>query len=301
VVCKVSRYGDASAPTTYARSATAAASGADISVVDETISTKSASINDTKPKSREVRHFSAVSCMAVRPASVVAGHYPPTSANGRASGVDEDGGESKGDDGADGERSSYRSGALSKAPLLLVGRFNGSVDLFHLDSDAPLQTWELSAFSDAGGRNAKTVKKDANKVVLLQWCATRPAVFFATDAAGNVYHFDLHVNAATPVGVETVGVTAALTPRTIAVSQPRPGTGNYFVSLVVPAKRAGEGDALSVRRGNSQVTKSTVERYNAEEARLYETLFQFSAVKASAPTVAFVPAGAAEDAGMGRK
>jgi hypothetical protein len=294
VVCKVSRYGDASAPTTYAR--TTAAGSADICVVDETISTKSASISDTKPKSREVRHFAAVSCMAVRPASVVAGHFSSAS---RASG--EEGGESKGSDGASGEGSSYRAGALSKAPLLLVGRFDGSVDLFHMESDAPLQSWELSAFSDAGGRNAKNAKKDSNKVVLLQWCATRPAVFFATDAAGNVYHFDLHANAAAPVGVETVGVTAALTPRTVAVSQPRPGTGNYYVSLVVPAKRAGEGDALSVRRGNSQVTKSTVERYNSEEVRLYEMLFQFSSVKAAAHSVAFVPPGMGEDSGMGRK
>lgn len=144
--------------------------------------------------------------------------------------------------------------------------------------------------------------KQSQRVVLLQWCTTRPGVFFACDAGGNVFHFDLLTTSAAPVTVETLGVSSterATSGRTVALSPPRALTGGFYASTILPAQRMGEGDSLQVRRGNAQVTKSSAEKYDTEEATLYEALFRLSAQRAAGTTVLCVPPGMAVRNGNG--
>jgi hypothetical protein len=154
-VCKVSRYGDSAAPTKYQRAHPA---DSEICIVDESLAPRGASINDAKPKPREVRHFAAVSCMSVR-AAPVGLPAPPMSApaqvaeskhaeSSESNGHAADG--SLGDSAsAAGNRGGYaRAAMLPRAPLILVGRVDGSVDLFHMDDAAPVQSWDLTAFTN---------------------------------------------------------------------------------------------------------------------------------------------------------
>jgi hypothetical protein len=151
----VSRYGDSAAPTKYQRAHPA---DSEICIVDESLAPRGASINDAKPKPREVRHFAAVSCMSVRaapvglpappmsaPAQVAESKYAESSEpNGHV--VD---GSLSDNPGAAGNRSGYaRATMLPRAPLILVGRVDGSVDLFHMDDAAPVQSWDLTAFTN---------------------------------------------------------------------------------------------------------------------------------------------------------
>jgi hypothetical protein len=142
---------------------------------------------------------------------------------------------------------------------------------------------------------SKGAKKPDSRVVLLQWCATRPGVFFACDALGNVFHFDLLASPTAPVTVEALGLNntgeRTVSGRNVAFSTPRALTGGFYASAVQFAQRPGEGDVLQVRRGNPQVGKSGAERYDTEEAALYEALFRLSASRAVATSVLCVPPG----------
>lgn len=137
-VRKVSRYGGSAAPTVYTRVRTPAS---EVCIVDETLAPRSASINEAKPKPREVRHFAAVSCMTVRAAPVGLPPAPTTTA-GRY-GAEE---RAESNEGG-GWGYSSRAAMLPRAPLILVGRVDGTVDLFHMDDAAPVQTWDLTAFT----------------------------------------------------------------------------------------------------------------------------------------------------------
>jgi hypothetical protein len=154
-VCKVSRYGDSAAPTKYQRARPA---DSEICIADESLAPRGASINDAKPKPREVRHFAAVSCMSVRAAPV--GLPPPpvpapaqVAESKHAESSEPNGHHADGSLGgsagvAGGNRGGYaRAATLPRAPLILVGRVDGSVDLFHMDDAAPVQSWDLTAFT----------------------------------------------------------------------------------------------------------------------------------------------------------
>ena len=70
--------------------------------------------------------------------------------------------------------SSYHSGALVRSPLLLVGHVDGSVDLFHMESESPVQSWNLPSFSKSSSGNSGRSGKDkmGDKIVFLQGCST---------------------------------------------------------------------------------------------------------------------------------
>lgn len=181
------------------------------------------------------------------------------------------------------------------APLLLVGHHDGTVDLFALDCPTPLQSWDLPSFvgSVGGGKGKSTgggsgsMHKGDRKcsVVKLQWCSTRPSVFFAADQAGNVYHFDLHTQPNMPLSVESVDVTDKLSSGSIDVSHPRIGTGVYYVGVV---RNNSASDCISVRRGNTQITKVSDVQSDAENAALLQSLHRLSANRLHNNTVSYV-------------
>ena len=93
-------------------------------------------------------------------------------------------------------------GAGAKQCLVLVGRTDGSIDLYQMNTFAPLVSWSLSDFSHtpAGG----------GAVVVVRWCPLRPAAFLAANDAGEVYFFDLLQDLGAPVQTDISGQTYTL-------------------------------------------------------------------------------------------
>ena len=189
---------------------------------------------------------------------------------------------------------------------MLVGHRDGTVDLFTLDSATPLQSWDLPTFigtsggsSGSNGNNkGKGKNSEKHTVVMLQWCATRPSVFFAADQAGNLYHFDLHVQPHMPLSVESIDVTDKLMVNNIDISHPRVGTGLYYVSAVCSSGKS--ADCVSVRRGNTQITKVSNVQSDQENIALLQSLHRLSANKLSNTSVTYVKE-ANDDANLQRK
>ena len=179
---------------------------------------------------------------------------------------------------------------------MLVGHHDGTVDLFSLDCEAPLQSWDLSSFAHAASSSSSSERGSKAKggsghgggrhsVVLLQWCSVRPSVFFAADKSGNVYHFDLHTQVHMPLSVEPIEVTDKLAAGSIDISHPRIGTGMYYVGAVQSNK---QHDVVSVRRGNTQITKVSNVQSDAENTQLMQSLHRLSANKLSTNSVSYV-------------
>lgn len=195
---------------------------------------------------------------------------------------------------------------VSHAPLMLVGHRDGTVDLFTLDSATPLQSWDLPSFigissngsNNGNGKGSKNKTSDGkHSVVLLQWCATRPSVFFAADQAGNLYHFDLHVQPHMPLSVESIDVTDQLKVNNMDISHPRVGMGLYYVSAVCSSGKS--ADCVSVRRGNTQITKVSNVQSDQENVALLQSLHRLSANKLSNTSVMYVKE--TDDANLLRK
>ncbi|NXK93885.1 WDR60 protein, partial [Formicarius rufipectus] len=67
---------------------------------------------------------------------------------------------------------------------------DGSIRLHQMTSECPIMQWNDST--------------NGQPIIALQWALTRPAVFFALDAASNIYVWDLLENDLFPVAKETV-------------------------------------------------------------------------------------------------
>lgn len=178
---------------------------------------------------------------------------------------------------------------------MLVGHYDGTVDLFSLDCATPLQSWDLPTFigttangSGSNSRGGKNKGSEGRKhsVVLLQWCATRPSVFFAADQAGFLYHFDLHTQPQMPLSVESIDVTDKIVRNNIDISHPRVGTGLYYVSAVCSSGK--NCDVVHVRRGNTQITKVSNVQSDMENDALLQSLYRLSAQRLSNANVTYV-------------
>ena len=89
---------------------------------------------------------------------------------------------------------------LESGCLVLVGRRDGSVDLF-IDNDTVaycLHTWDTLDFKTST-KQMKSVGHSTNAIVGLQWCPRRPSVFIATARDETVFCFDLLVDLFSPV------------------------------------------------------------------------------------------------------
>eukprot|EP01032_Pedospumella_encystans_P013283 gene13283-15302_t len=232
----------------------------EISASDTQTNANSAGINGTnhKKKGLGTKYFSAVSCLSVR--------------DGEISG------------GSNNSMSSAEGAAPhgSHAPLMLVGHRDGTVDLFTLDSATPLQSWDLPTFIGTTGGSNGTNGNNRGKA----------------DQAGNLYHFDLHVQPHMPLSVESIDVTDKLMVNNIDISHPRVGTGLYYVSAVCSSGKSAE--CVSVRRGNTQITKVSNVQSDQENAALLQSLHRLSANKLSNTSITYVKESN-DDANLQRK
>ena len=117
-------------------------------------------------------------------------------------------------------------------PLVLVGRVDGSLDLFQLDQDAPLQSWQLANFIalvDGGTGGSKKGRSSGSPseerlcpVVYVSWCPLRPSSFIAVDQRGNCFLFDLLENQQAPVVcTASASASASSSASSSAASSPR--------------------------------------------------------------------------------
>lgn len=116
----------------------------------------------------------------------------------------------------------------SMSPLLLAGRDDGSVDLFQIDKSSPLQSWALANYDNNN--------KETPAIVVVRWCPTRSEAFFAIDAIGRCYFFDILLNASAPMYKDSIP-KSNLTSCTIDISNCKPGSKTVYASYVDTASK----------------------------------------------------------------
>ena len=115
--------------------------------------------------------------------------------------------------------------------LVLVGRSDGTVDLFQMDVSAPLQTWSTDQLL-ARESSANTA------VSLVKWLPNKPTCFVIVDALGNVLLFDLLLDAHSPVCKDKLPApfpsqrATAGNPGSVALSGSRPGTSSASLAFI---------------------------------------------------------------------
>ena len=284
-ISKLTRFGQPDAPHTLHRSHDYSTNIA-ISSSDYNRNNKDKITNVT----REVNYFSAISCIAVR------SHIHDTSATTAVSLVSQslhDIIESK------NNNEKGATIATSSAALILVGRYDGTVDLFQVDVEHPIQSWDLNCFATTTTASSTTTKitsssHNANdkqtSVVMLQWCSSRASVYFATDSNGNIFYFDLNQNSHSPITVESIKINNKLIPGLIDISKCVPNTGLFNIIVSAPNLKS-EGDSIRTRRGNKNIAK--VDQYQSqqqllrEEISLRSSLYRLSTEKFSIQSVTF--------------
>ena len=79
--------------------------------------------------------------------------------------------------------------------MILVGRADGTIDLFQADISTALMTWNLNSM-----KNDSSSSNDTDcSVTLIRWCPSRASVFVTADSYGRWFVFDLLVNPFSPV------------------------------------------------------------------------------------------------------
>ena len=131
--------------------------------------------------------------------------------------------------------------------LVLVGRTDGSVDLFRSDCEGPLQSWSLSSSSSSSSSSSCAVVLlrhgrcddlpalhspnltcSALSCPLDRWIPHRPAAFLAVDSAGRLFLFDLLRDAGGPVGTEQLSTETKLSAQMLDVSRARPSSSFQY-------------------------------------------------------------------------
>jgi hypothetical protein len=81
--------------------------------------------------------------------------------------------------------------------LVLVGRMDGSIDLYRSDIQVPIQTWSLE---DSG----KKTNILGRRVILTKWCPNRFTSFLAVDNFSEIHYFDLVKKVTGPGEIDTL-------------------------------------------------------------------------------------------------
>ena len=93
-----------------------------------------------------------------------------------------------------------KNSEYDRAQLILVGRADGTVDLFRMDVSAPVHSW---TFPFKGAEVDKSSSKTAS-IVSVRWLPNRFSSFAVVDSLGNCFLFDLLLDAHKPVTVENL-------------------------------------------------------------------------------------------------
>jgi hypothetical protein len=118
---------------------------------------------------------------------------------------------------------SHTTADKSSTSLILVGRSNGSIDLFQLDIEAPLKTWVLSYYDESS--------KDVGSIISLKWFPDRSYAFIACDRVGRIQYFDLLKSPNSPLYCDYFP-NASLATNCVGISNCRPGSRSVYVVVI---------------------------------------------------------------------
>jgi hypothetical protein len=166
------------------------------------------------------------------------------------------------------------------SPLALVGRDDGTVDLFQLDRVFPIATWDIALLSD----NHKSDGKKDCKVVMVRWIQVpniATASFVAVTDRGIILHFNLLQDAYRPSHVESLGIKGLLRSSELDMSKMQ---NKLDACKLVICCRKEKTLSIRVHRINTAVLAIGFQRGDAEEA-LREQLSHLIGPAASSNTM----------------
>jgi len=131
--------------------------------------------------------------------------------------------------------------------FILVGRSNGSIDLFQSDCSSPIQSWNITALSKK--KTALSTKATENmSIALVRWVSQQVSTFIAVDELGSVYYFDLLANPDVPILFDDLGPNfTELNANSIDISSCRAGSHTMYLAAGQLSGGLG-GDTIRTRR-----------------------------------------------------
>uniref|UniRef100_A0A7S0YSV4 Anaphase-promoting complex subunit 4 WD40 domain-containing protein n=1 Tax=Hemiselmis tepida TaxID=464990 RepID=A0A7S0YSV4_9CRYP len=138
--------------------------------------------------------------------------------------------------------------------MMLVARADGTISLYDPSRSRPIKSW----LSPAGGR----------PVTRIAWSKTRPAVFFALDAASKLYFFNLLQDEGGPVHTESPQGGAEIAG--MCVPDPSAGARGSLKATVCVAFRSGHVQLHTLAGKFSEQVKSEGEEVAALFRRWFE-------------------------------
>ena len=133
--------------------------------------------------------------------------------------------------------------------LVLIGRSNGVIDLYRLDSKVSLHSWDMSGLA-----NART----QSRVVLLRWLPSSPSSFISATADGFVCIIDLLKDPYNPIASEFCNSKESSSADAIIADLSSPSIGgktSYFVMAKSSLSSRSRESSLWVRK---VVTKNSI-------------------------------------------
>lgn len=160
----------------------------------------------------------------------------------------------------------------SELELVLIGRADGSIDLFHLNDEFPICTWNTQL-------QEKKMEKSCFEIKNIFWLSE--IQFLAIDANGMVYLFDLRQSAFQAILSEKLDVDVNMWQSSIAVSSPRSDADD--IRLIIGALEP------KIKLFSLTLNKSTVANLSQEDVQLIEErLFSLSSKSKTETDVALI-------------
>jgi hypothetical protein len=211
-IAKISRFGDSVYPNSFNRFL----NENNKLFIDHDYKNNNTNNNNNNSNSNsnnienKINFFSNVSCMAVRPPIINLNNLNNFNKNSTSiKNTHNDLNDNNTDNESKQITSNYAT-STSSAGLLLVGREDATVDLFQLDIDFPVYSWNIANFISNKNTSNNTSNSSSNnelrnvKIVYLKWCPLRASVFFVVDSNLNIFLFDLLIDQYKPIFIDSL-------------------------------------------------------------------------------------------------
>jgi hypothetical protein len=142
----------------------------------------------------------------------------------------------------------------SSSPLVLIGRSDGSVDLFVLETGEILSTWsDLSLYHPSSSASLSS----ASAIVYAAWVAWHSPSFLLIDSLGFLFYFDLFQDSSKPLFVENLSLSTSvpssvLLPNLVSLSLCRSVGGMVHLALAEVEQTVGS-HGLKVRKVSDEL------------------------------------------------
>jgi hypothetical protein len=151
--------------------------------------------------------------------------------------------------------------ARTSSPLVLIGRADGSVDLFYFETGELLTTWaDISIYQPAAPRPSTSSLYDpsAAAIVYGAWVSWSSPSFIVIDSNGFLYFFDLFRESSKPLFVEELSLSSSsLLPNLLSLSLCRSIGGAVHLAVgEVDSSVAQQG--LKIRKVSDELVWSAV-------------------------------------------